>query len=477
MVEAASVIPDNGVSCPWCGGIEEEAGGFCGDCGRVFVHFPSWALAGARRRRLFTRRRISYALVLVLVASFIFWLNFPFLPNPVILVFKRPTTNLTSESLPGQWPMSGINLQRGRYVEQPQQDILGQILWSIDLGGPTLSEPIVVDGVIYIGGHFKVVALEASSGRTLWTRKTSGPVQASVAVAGDYLYVGLLDHRLLALDLKTGDARWEFRTNGIVTASPVVADGIVYIGSWDGFIYALDAATGKHIWRFRSDGAIRSPPSIYDGALFFTDGTGKLHVLSARTGQERLRYRAPGPASRSPTTGQGLVYFLSGGRVYAVDSSAREFPGQFQLKKVWAQFWLWQVPGIPRPPGQKGGVWRASPEKASKGFTASPAVSGEALYVGDARGNLNAHDIRQGLMLWRFRADAAIDNAAILSSPLVLGARVYFGTRNGSLYALDVNTGALLWQRSMGAPVGVAPIFADGRIYVHTGDGRLHAIE
>ena len=158
--------------------------------------------------------------------------------------------------------------------------------------------------------------------------------------------------------------------------------------------------------------------------------------------------------------------------MYAVVPDAREFPGQFQLKKVWAQFWLWQVPGIPRPSTQKGGLWRVSPEKASKGFTASPAVSGEAFFVGDAQGNFYAHDALQGLNLWTFRTETAI-----LSSPLIVGARVYFGTKGGLLYALDTKTGELLWQRSMGASVGVAPIFAAGRIYVHTGDGRLHAIE
>jgi outer membrane protein assembly factor BamB len=472
MVEAASASPRNGVSCTWCGGKEEAAGGFCSACGRVIVHFPGWALAGARRRRLFTRRRIVIAICLLFLAGFVFWLNFPFLPDPVILIFRRPTTNLTSQSMPGQWSMSGGNLQRSRYVEQVERDVLGQTMWSVDLGGRTLSEPIVLGRVIYIGGHFKVVALDVDTGRTLWTKTTTGPVQASLAAAGDYLYVGLLDHRVLALDLKTGAKRWEFQTRGIVTAAPVVADGIVYVGSWDSFIYALDAATGKHIWRFRSDGPIRSPPSIHKGALFLTDGGTNLHVLSARTGQERLLYRTSGPTTRSPVTGQGLVYFPSGGRIFAVDSGAREFPGQFQLKRVWAQFWLWQVPGIPRPPGQKGGRWRVSPKKSSAGFTASPAVSEEAFYVGDAQGNLNAHDARNGQMLWRFRAETAI-----VSSPLIAGARVYFGTRDGSLYALGTDFGELIWQRNMGAPVEVSPVFAAGRLYVHTSDGRLHSIK
>jgi hypothetical protein len=70
-----------------------------------------------------------------------------------------------------------------------------------------------------------------------------------------------------------------------------------------------------------------------------------------------------------------------------VDTDTREIPGQFLLKQIWAQFWLWQVPGVPRPPGQQGGRWRFSPEDPEQGIITSPALTPEALYVGDIQGN------------------------------------------------------------------------------------------
>jgi len=469
MVEAVPGSPRNGISCPWCGGKEEEAGGFCSVCGRVIVHVPSWAQAG--RRRLFTGRRIAFTLSLLFLAGFVFWLNFPFFPDPVILLFKRPTTNLSSNSLSGQWSMHGRDLQQRRFVDSVPRQPVGQVLWSKDLGEPTRSTPVVVGGVVYIGGHFKITALEAATGRTLWEKETSGPVNSSLAVAADSLYISLLDHRLLALDLETGEVLWEFKSQDIITASPVVANGIVYIGSWDGSVYALDAANGSLIWQYETGGPVGSHPAIHDGAVFITDNNGNLFVLNARTGQERLMFRTPGPVTASPVVANGLVYFPSGGTLYAVDADTREIPGQYQLKQVWAQFWIWQVPGVPRPPGQQGGRWRISPEKTLSGFTSSPAIALEAFYMGDLRGNFYARDALHGRRLWRFRADAPI-----VSSPVIAGARVYFGTRGGTLYALDRNSGELVWQRFMGASVEVSPVFAAGRLYVHTGDGRLHSI-
>ena len=62
-------------------------------------------------------------------------------------------------------------------------------------------------------------------------------------------------------------------------------------------------------------------------------------------------------------------------------------------------------------------------------------------------------------------------------APVIVGQGVYFGADDGFLYALDRTHGELLWKLSLGAPIHAAPVFASGRLYVQTTDGRLHAIE
>jgi eukaryotic-like serine/threonine-protein kinase len=64
-----------------------------------------------------------------------------------------------------------------------------------------------------------------------------------------------------------------------------------------------------------------------------------------------------------------------------------------------------------------------------------------------------------------------------MASPLVVGPRVYFGALDGFLYALDRSNGELVWKLAFGAPIHATPVFASGRLYIRTGDGRLHAIE
>jgi outer membrane protein assembly factor BamB len=103
---------------------------------------------------------------------------------------------------------------------------------------------------------------------------------SSPAIAGDVVFIGVLNGTLEARDLNTGEVLWDFQTDaskenkgwvltadrkfndpllffdnwreapllaqdrqvgvGSIFSSPLVADGVVYFGSADGYLYALD---------------------------------------------------------------------------------------------------------------------------------------------------------------------------------------------------------------------------------------------
>ena len=469
------------ITCPWCGANDQAPGQNCQNCNKLIAELPSWASAEAeaeasaavRKKWRFTQRRLALLGVLIFVLAFIGWLNFPFVPDPAITLFKKPTSNLTSASLPGQWSSAAWDLPGARYIGAVSRQPQGRLKWSRDLGQPTRSAPTVVDGDIYLGGHFRSMALEVETGEIIWEIETSGAMDHSFAVAEDYVYMGLSDHRLLALDRRTGETRWEFRAKFAITSAPVVADGMVYFGSSDGLVYSLDAATGKLIWKHKIKGNLRSSPTISGGYLFAADSGGNLNILSARTGQSRFRFRTAMSATDAPVVAGGLAYFPSGGKIFAVDTAARSKRGEFQLKRVWSQFYVWQIPGVPPPSSQRGERWRFAPVRhASLGIVASPAVAPEALYYGDTAGYLYARDVSSREELWRFQAEGGI-----VSSPVILGDRIYFGAQDGYFYALDRSNGKLLWRLSLDAPIEIPPVFAQGRFYVRTSDGRLHAID
>ena len=133
--------------------------------------------------------------------------------------------------------------------------------------------PLVVDGVMYFSTAWsKVVALQAATGKPLWTYDPKVPpewavnaccdvVNRGVAIWGGKVFVGTLDGRLVALDAATGKPVWEKLTidpkfRYTITGAPRVVKGKVLIGNGGaemnvrGYISAYDTETGNLAWRF-----------------------------------------------------------------------------------------------------------------------------------------------------------------------------------------------------------------------------------
>ena len=190
---------------------------------------------------------------------------------------------LASVSPDDEWPEAGRDTA-GTYYS-PIADInrgnvkrLG-FAWDYQLGTRRGLEatPIVVGGVLYVSGNFgRVYALDAKSGRELWTyapdiapktgrRACCDAVNRGVAVKEGRVYVAALDGYLHAVDAATGRRIWKVDTLPsrtplaaiTLTGAPVVAGKLVVIGTAGGdfagargYVVALDRETGKVKWRF-----------------------------------------------------------------------------------------------------------------------------------------------------------------------------------------------------------------------------------
>jgi alcohol dehydrogenase (cytochrome c) len=144
--------------------------------------------------------------------------------------------------------------------------------WAYQMPDPANeTSPLVVDGILYLTGPSSATALDARTGRVLWTWKRPIPpdfhlmqfaaANRGAAVLGNTLYVGTLDCYLVALDLKSGAERWatkvvDYSQGYGMTGAPLAIDGKVITGvaggeaGIRGLLDAYDAATGKRLWRF-----------------------------------------------------------------------------------------------------------------------------------------------------------------------------------------------------------------------------------
>ena len=455
--------------CSSCGSENSPGDDVCKNCNSRLVTIPLWAQS--RRVKTFAGRKIwGLRIAAGLFLAIIIWFNYPYVPNPIVLLFKAPSTHLTSISSPQNWSMVGANPDGSGYIAGPTPTLNGTLYRSIDLGVATRSSAAIVDGVIYIGGDFKVTALDAEDGEILWETQTSGPVHGTPAVVGGNVYVPLRNKRLWALDSDSGAVRWELKSDSPFIGSAVVDAGIVYAGAQDGLIYAVDAESGRQLWKLDVGSSVVQPPVVYQGKVVAGSSGGNIFVQNARTGDKRLRVRTGSLMVKRPVTGNGQIYILSDGDLLAFDVDSREVPGQYPLNLIWAQLWIWQLP-IPAPPAQPGFEWRVSAPADMGGFQVAPAVTPKALYLGSETGGVFALDPRQGDLLWQFQA-----TGAMLSQPIVIGGTLYFGTTEGVVYSVDRLSGQIEWEIVLAAPLSGPLSFASGSLYAHTTDGTLNII-
>lgn len=151
--------------------------------------------------------------------------------------------------------------------------------------------PLVVDGRMYVSTPYRrVIALEAETGKELWSYEVPGPGQPSLRGVeywpGDdkmspRVLFGTRDGRLIALDALKGTPAEGFGTNGSIdlktpdmnvgegsrgpaygmTSPPVIFKNLIITGSATqefpalgsaGDIRAWDVRTGQHVWTFHT---------------------------------------------------------------------------------------------------------------------------------------------------------------------------------------------------------------------------------
>lgn len=440
---------------------------------------PDWAQVAPRRRRFISRRNGLIAFVALVVIGFLVWINFPFIPDPLILWSRQPEVAFNSASSGESWTMNGRNLGQTRHAPDVLEEPAGHLAWSVDTGQATLAAPIVSEGRIYLGAHFRIAVLDAATGDEIATAPATGPIGNALTLADGTLYYTMPDRRLVARNASTHDILWEYEM-GDATSGPVaVSRGIVYAGALDGVTYALDGRTGELVWRHESLGEVRSPVSLLDNFAFVASHDRSVYALDARTGQERARFRTGAALAAAPVTANGLTYFVSGRQLYAMEADALEYPAQYAVTRTWSQLWLWGFP-LPAPPSQPGDRWRfgsdypegfPSRQKRTEGIISAPAVTSESLYVGDTLGKMYAVDAITGVEQWQFQGEDSV-----LVSPIVVGDLLVFGDKAGWLYGLDRTSGAELWRLKMPAGIRTEPVYAEGMLFVRTEDGALHTV-
>ncbi|MEM7199602.1 MAG: PQQ-binding-like beta-propeller repeat protein [Planctomycetota bacterium] len=342
--------------------------------------------------------------------------------------------------------------------------------------------------------------------REAWSHRTSRITTAPLVV-GEVVVLGNVENEIIALDAAGGDALWQAQP----ASMRFVADGLLHHGEHvfllDGgrALRALRLTDGAQAWRFESQGRLTRPAVIDDHLLVGEGNT--IRWIDPLTGRTRRTFEGEDRSTMAqPSSIGGLLvagFAATAQRVYP--SIRQSIPGglcAFDAEGDVA--WSTPLPSLvvhaPTP-----GSGRAYAVAHSSGrLYAIEASTGKVLW--DVGGGDT--DVATGTaMLWRGRLDVQRSRAAMeaihpesgevvhqheftvvvpeplrrkgvepsITAPCIAEGRVYFGCLD-ALYCLDEASGALLWTFPVAGRIELAPSTADGRVFVVTTAGTIHAI-
>jgi len=179
-----------------------------------------------------------------------------------------------------EWPHYGGDQWNTRYSTLNQINTGNvsslKVAWMHSLGSLESQEstPLIVGDTMYVTtstGPKYVFALDAKTGKQKWKYEPEMPNDyfatvccgldnRGVAVANGKVFVGRLDAKLVALDANTGKELWtatvaDYKKGHAITSPPLVYKNLVVTGiaggeyGIRGFVQAYDQATGKSVWK------------------------------------------------------------------------------------------------------------------------------------------------------------------------------------------------------------------------------------
>lgn len=336
-----------------------------------------------------------------------------------------------------------------------------QKLWSTSIGdgagksGARMHPAISGDRLYVAGVDGHIAALDASSGRSLWSVRDSKLAwSGGPGASGDLVVVGALDGSVRGLSASDGTQRWQVKLSSEIISAPAVGDDLVVVRSLDGRLYGLNPADGSRRWAHEQSVPVltlrgASSPLLNGNAVI--DGSDSGRLISVRS-----------------TDGEPLwTQVLSSADGRTEVERLADADGQIVLDDgiVYASAYHGQVGAFYADSGRP--LWN----REISSF-AGLAVNATTLVVSDEEGNVLAFDKQSGANLWK--QDSL--RYRWLSSPAIVGEYVVVGDQQGYVHWLGLSDGALAARERLGKkPIEGAPVVAGDVVYVENVDGQIGA--
>lgn len=182
---------------------------------------------------------------------------------------------------------------------------------------PSWASPVVVDTgrrtEILVNGNPSLASYSPADGRELWqVGGMLGEIAPSPAYAGGIAFAANQLLSLIAVDVQSGEKLWEAYDDLPDVSSPVAAGELLITAASYGVVSCYEAATGTVLWKQEFDAGFYASPILAGGRVYLLDREGVMRILpAARDPQQASPVGSPAigePADATPAFRAGRIY-------------------------------------------------------------------------------------------------------------------------------------------------------------------------
>lgn len=328
----------------------------------------------------------------------------------------------------------------------------GKIAWQRVVDNIVMTQPIVVNGRVFVGtgnnyhraepvkdwstvvrgtGFNSIYALNAATGAVLWKVPLVGEAMPTPLYYNGTLYAVTGDRRFLAIDAASGKVQWQLKLPSYMSMSSPVRDGnlVIFGGAYPYALYAVDVAAHRLAWQH--------PFTSYQGLPV----TGAIDDCSPALYNHTVYCTGTASKNDTPPAGSRIRSF-----VWAIDARS----GQLR--------WTFDEGAGKLPDAFAAGV---------------PTVVDDVVYVGNS-GNASvfALDAGSGRLLWR---NAVTSHAP--AAPILDGRTLFVSDAKGIVYQFDARSGTLAHRMTIGGKFhNIGFVLAGKTLFVPNMGGVVDAI-
>ena len=349
------------------------------------------------------------------------------------------------------------------------------------------ASPVVAAGRIYaLDSEAHVWVIRLSDGRPVWDKrlapkdgtdmptlwgllgKANTVVPASgmgggIAFNDAKLYVTTGFGDLIVMDAATGRELWRRAFGVPIVNAPAISGGRIYLSTNDNRFFALAEADGRSLWENQ---AIIEPANLLSSTSAAV--TGEV-VVAPFTSGELNAYRAQNgqPAWNDVLSRSGAVTQLS-----EIDAIAGR--PVIDRDMVFAVSQSGVIVGLNLSTGDR--VW-----SKDVGGIQTPWVAGDYVYMVSNSSQLICLTRKEGKVRWihqlpQYGNPDKKRYPILWTGPVLVSNKLIVVSNDGYAQALSPYNGRLLARMDLPAGSSVAPVVADGTVYIYTSDAEIVAL-